>query len=410
MPATRFPGFGGIRSGQAEGEAAGKQRLKMEKIVRVIAPLAAALLMTGCSLLKFSIDTGETPLPPEELNMRMMTRGFYYDMADRVARAADSIASASPDAPVQMRAIRWKIEATRAGVTAAMQRIPEVALLDTWLLCRRMDGAFGRLPDSVLFGPFTPFARETAGELDRRAGALARSLLTPERFALMERFVDERPAAESADARIRSDNTTLAWVEYLRANGIEVQYAVGTIAEVTADMGDRFGSQSEQLISSIGWSKDLLEIQFRQDSIRDRLAAQLDSLESDFRRMVGVMEGLPELTDGVMAGFNERVAELIGTMNAGIDNAFSDLDRQRMEVQRYVSAEREALIGQAQQAVDAAVQGALDRVPGLVGRLLFYVVLFALVMRGLPFVLGFWLGRWRERARRRRETSPGGDR
>ena len=32
---------GGIRSGQAEGEAAGKQRLKMEKIVRVIAPLAA---------------------------------------------------------------------------------------------------------------------------------------------------------------------------------------------------------------------------------------------------------------------------------------------------------------------------------------------------------------------------------
>ena len=342
--------------------------------------------------------------------MRTMTRGFYYDMADRVARAADSIASASPDAPVQMRAIRWKIEATRAGVTAAMQRIPEVALLDTWLLCRRMDGAFGRLPDSVLFGPFTPFARETAGELDRRAGALARSLLTPERFALMERFVDERPAAESADARIRSDNTTLAWVEYLRANGIEVQYAVGTIAEVTADMGDRFGSQSEQLISSIGWSKDLLEIQFRQDSIRDRLAAQLDSLESDFRRMVGVMEGLPELTDGVMAGFNERVAELIGTMNAGIDNAFSDLDRQRMEVQRYVSAEREALIGQAQQAVDAAVQGALDRVPGLVGRLLFYVVLFALVMLGLPFVLGFWLGRWRERARRRRETSPGGDR
>ena len=76
MPAPRFPGFGGIRSGQAEGEAAGKQRLKMEKIVRVIAPLAAALLMTGCSLLKFSIDTGETPLPPEELNMRMMTRGF----------------------------------------------------------------------------------------------------------------------------------------------------------------------------------------------------------------------------------------------------------------------------------------------------------------------------------------------
>lgn len=377
--------------------------------IHIGASLAAALLLTGCSLLKFSVDTGETPLPPEELNIRMMTRGFYYDFADRVTRAADSVAAASPDPQVQVRAIRWKIQATRAAVTAAMQRIPEVALLDTWLLCRRMDASLERLPDSLLFGTFTPFVRETAGVLDNRAEDLARSLLTPERFALMERFVRQSPAAESADARVRSDNTTLAWVEYLRGHGVEVQYAVGTIAEVTADMGDRFGSQSEQLLSSIGWSKDLLEIQFRQDSIRDRLAAQLDSLEGDFRRMVGVMEGLPELTDEVMAGFNERVAELVYTINGGIDNAFADLDRQRTEVQRYITRERESLVGQAQRAVDDAVQATLDRVPGLVGQLLLYIVLFALVMLGLPFVLGFWLGQWRERARRRRAASENGE-
>ncbi len=375
----------------------------MKTIVHLLLPLAA-LLLGGCSLLRFSVDTGDEPLPPEELNMRMMTRGFYYDLSERVTRAADSVAAASPDPAVQMRAIRWKIQATQAAVTAAMQRIPEVALLDTWLLCRRMDASLGQLPDSLAFGPWTPFVRETAAQLDRRAETLARSLLAPERFDLMARFVREHPAPESAGARIRSDNTTLAWVEYLRSNGVEAQYAVGTIAEVTADMGDRFGSRSEQLLSSVGWSKDLLEIRLRQDSVRDRLAAQLDSLEGDFRRMVGVMEGLPELTDEAMADFNDRVAELVATLGGGIDAAFSDLDRQRTEVQRYISQEREALIGQAQRAVDDAVQRALDRVPGLVGRLLLYLALFALIALGLPFAVGFRLGRGRARRQKGNPT------
>ena len=84
--------------------------------------LAALTLLTGCSLLKFSVDTGGEPLSKEETRMRLLTRGFYYEASDEVTAAADSIAAGSDDAELQRRTIRWKLRTTRAAVDAAMQQ------------------------------------------------------------------------------------------------------------------------------------------------------------------------------------------------------------------------------------------------------------------------------------------------
>ena len=309
-------------------------------------PLALfAAASTGCSLLKVAVATGD-PLSKEEMNVRTMTRGFYYDMAGEVARAADSIIGASDRLEVRTAAVRWKIRATRAGVTAAMQSIPDVAMADLWILCRRMNEGFAATPDSLLFGAQSDIARETAARLDRRAARLAGRLLPAERYALMERFVDEfmrdNPVTESDGA----DNTTLAWLEFLRENGVEPAYAVGSIAEVLADVNDRVSGQTQQLSNSVGWSKDLIEMRLAQDSLRDRIGAQLDSLDRNFRRMVAVAEHLPEISDRVLEELNEQATQLLWTMDVSVDNAFSGFDRQRMELQSYVSREREALVEQ----------------------------------------------------------------
>ena len=75
----------------------------------------AAASFAGCSLLKVAVATGD-PLSKEQMNVRTMTRGFYYDMAGEVARAADSIVvAAASDVNVRVAAVRWKIRATRAG-------------------------------------------------------------------------------------------------------------------------------------------------------------------------------------------------------------------------------------------------------------------------------------------------------
>lgn len=181
---------------------------------KIAAALTAAAALAGCSLLKLHIDTGD-PLPKEDVEARLMTRGFYYDLSDGIVRAADSIAAATPDPRIKMRTIRWKMQATRAAVSAAMQPIPEVSLADTWILCRRMDEAFAAAPDSLLFGAYSPLARAAAKRFAGRVDTLARDVLAADRYALMSRFVGEYMAANPpAEADVEPANTTLAWVRF----------------------------------------------------------------------------------------------------------------------------------------------------------------------------------------------------
>lgn len=368
----------------------------------VAAALFAGLALTGCSLLKVAVATGD-PLSKEQMNTRTMTRGFYYDMASEVARTADSIAGAAPDIATRVAAVRWKIRATRAGVSAAMQGIPDVALADMWILCRRMADGFAAAPDSLLFGAQSDLARDAAARLDRRAARLARQVLAPDRYGLMERFVERYVRENPVEDDTEGSNTTLAWIEFLRENGIEHAYATGSIAEVLADVNDRMSGQTQQLANSVGWSKDIIGMQLQQDSMRIQVGARLDSLERNFSRVVIVAEHLPEISDKMLQELGDQVTQLINTMNYSLDNAFANFDRQRDELQRYVTGEREALVEQLRTSAGDLVQTALDAVPGLVGKVLLYVVLALAVLIGGPFALGFWLGGVRERGRSRKE-------
>ena len=320
-----------------------------------------------------------------------------------MARAADSIASLSPDVNTRVAAVRWKIRATRAGVNAAMQGIPDVALADLWILCRRMNEGFAQAPDSLLFGLQSDIARDAALRLDRRAGRLARQVLPDDRYALMERFVTDYVRDNPASEGDETDNTTLAWLEYLRAAGVEQDYATGSIAEVLADVNDRLSGQTQQVTNSVSWSKDIFEMRLRQDSLRLQVGAQLDSLERSFNRIVVVAEHLPEISDKVLEELNRQATQLIWTMNASVDNAFADFDRQRGELQQYVTREREALVEQLRATGDELVRTTLDAVPGLVGKILLYLVLALAVLIGGPFALGFWLGGVRAKARIKNE-------
>ena len=370
--------------------------------MKLAAAFFVAASLTGCSLLKVAVATGD-PLSKEEMNVRTMTRGFYYDMAGEVARAADSIASLSPDVNTRVAAVRWKIRATRAGVNAAMQGIPDVALADLWILCRRMNEGFAQAPDSLLFGLQSDIARDAALRLDRRAGRLARQVLPDDRYALMERFVTDYVRDNPASEGDETDNTTLAWLEYLRAAGVEQDYATGSIAEVLADVNDRLSGQTQQVTNSVSWSKDIFEMRLRQDSLRLQVGAQLDSLERSFNRIVVVAEHLPEISDKVLEELNRQATQLIWTMNASVDNAFADFDRQRGELQQYVTREREALVEQLRATGDELVRTTLGAVPGLVGKILLYLVLALAVLIGGPFALGFWLGGVRAKYRIKNE-------
>ena len=365
----------------------------------ILLSAALAVALTGCSLLKFSLDTGDE-LPKSEARVRVMTRGLYYGLSNEVVAAADSIAC-SDDPKIRIRAIRWKIRATRAAVSAAMQGIPDVALADTWILFRRMESSFDAAPDSMLFGPYSDYAREAVRRMTLRVDSVAQDALDGERYRLMKEYVGRYIAENPLSEGEVPPNTTLAWIEFMNEHGVELSYATGSIADVVSDMSDRMTGQTGQAMNTLSWTKDIVEIEWERDSTAQAVQRQLDSLESNFERIVVVMENIPQISDTVLAVFNVHVETMMRTFERSLDNAFGQIDRQRNEIQRFVSAEREAAIEQGRGIADSVVAQVMDRVMASVGRIAVWAITLALIVLGLPFAAGYWVGTFRERLRGR---------
>lgn len=369
----------------------------------ILLSAALAVALTGCSLLKFSLDTGDE-LPKSEARVRVMTRGLYYGLSNEVVAAADSIAR-SDDPKIRIRAIRWKIRATRAAVSAAMQGIPDVALADTWILFRRMESSFDAAPDSMLFGPYSDYAREAVRRMTLRVDSVARDALDGERYRLMKEYVGRYIAENPLSEGEVPPNTTLAWIEFMNEHGKDLSYATGSIADVVSDMSDRMTGQTGQAMNTLSWTKDIIEIEWQRDSTAQAVQRQLDSLESNFERIVVVMENIPQISDTVLAVFNVYVETMMRTFERSLDNAFGQIDRQRNEIQRFVSAEREAAIEQGRGIADSVVAQVMDRVMASVGRIALWAIALALIVLGLPFAAGYWVGTFRERLRWRERHS-----
>ena len=371
------------------------------RMIRSLFLILCALTLGSCSLFRFSVDTGGTPLPGRDLSIRTMTRAFGAEFISRVARAADSIAEGSADPAIRIEALRWKMNATAACASAVYQSVPEVALLNTWVLCRQMQHYMAATPDSLLLGPRSGIARTVSDELLSQMDTLAAGLLAPDRLAEMAEFTEKYAAAHPVQQmRFAAPDLMLAWVRHLGISDQDYVKTVGSVQEVIADMGDRMSGAARQFGDRVDWTADLIALRMEQDSIRDRLSMQLDSLAGDCSRMVLILEHSPQLADPLAAGFNARIAELIATLDGSMAHAFAAIDRQRTELQRFVDAQREVLMQEARQTARDTVQNVLDGLPGLVGSVLLYLVLALAVLFGVPFALGFLLGR----ARTRRDT------
>lgn len=365
---------------------------------KTILLVLAGLLLGGCSLFKFSVSTGDTPLPKDQLELRMMTRGLGSEFNAAVIGAADSILAAASDPQVRIRALRWKLGATSAAASAALQTAPEVALLDLWIFACRMDAYLAQAPDSLLFGEASAPARETGRQMLQRTQRMAREHLNHNRYELMHAFVTAYCLDHPADKpEFGNSDRLLAWTDYLRENGQEYTVAVGSVSEVMADMSDRMSAATRRFTDGIAWSKEILELQLRQDSVRDRLTARLDSLSYDFSRMVAVAEHTPEIFDYLGDSFTRQFEELIATVNDGVDNAFANIDRQRTEIEHFLARQQREVMAEARSAAEQVVRDTLDGLPALVRSILLWIILFVVVLFSIPFTLGFLLGRVRRR-------------
>jgi len=92
--------------------------------------------LSGCSLI--SLKSPERPLPPQQLNARILVRELSMQFIESVGRSSQSIAASEDDQQLLDNMLRWEIGAVAQSRRAATQLAPLLSLLDTWALAEQL--------------------------------------------------------------------------------------------------------------------------------------------------------------------------------------------------------------------------------------------------------------------------------
>ena len=377
-------------------------------LVRLTVVTLGCACLASCSLL--SIKSPERPLSTRDLNTRVLTRQLSQDLVAAVASCADDIAAAEPGTPSERAALRWKLIATAQSERAALQLAPLMALLDTWTFTVDMQQFLSPgAPGGALFGAGQPRALAVATQYADAAQALARKLLKPGEFAAFQEFVgDYTREYPFADLKFVRPSVVQLWVEKGGADA-PLMDSLGTIPEALADTSDRAQVLSETLPSEALWRAELA-LQDAGVSGSD-LRGALQRLDERLERMSMAAENAPELMHDSVAEVRRSLLEVISRLDASSAATLQTVRAERLALSATLSAERAAVLTAADEerkalALDA---GGLARQvvsdSGAQARLLLreatlLVILLALVLLGLPFAAGYFVGRARGERRR----------
>ncbi|MGA2189456.1 MAG: hypothetical protein ABSH33_13065 [Steroidobacteraceae bacterium] len=355
--------------------------------------LAVMECVTGCSLI--SLKSPEKPLSTRDLNARILTREYSAHFISAVGQASDEVASGTADPEIRLDALRWKIAAAGRSLSAANQMAPMMGLLDTWALSVQMSEYFSTGAGQSLFGARQPRATQLAADLASEAEDLARRLLAPDEFAKDRQFIEGYSRAHPiADLHFTRPSIVNAWTQDTGGQTKLVD-SLGTVPEALADAGDRLRLYGEAAPEQIVWQAQLAA---QASGIStEELRTALRRLDDRLDQVSAMVNATPKLVNGVLRDAGTR-------LDASWSDVMRDVRAQEATLADAVSAERQAALNaldaeRAAVAADAArlanqvVRDAGEQVRRLVREALILVIVLALVVIGVPFGAGYFVGR-----------------
>jgi hypothetical protein len=374
--------------------------------------LCAALLpgLVACSLL--SIRTPDKPLPQRDVNARMLTREFAGKVAARVEVAADEIAAQATQSSVEVDSLRWKLGASRAAFNAAMQMAPLMSLLDTWAFCEQMRQFFDGGAGATVFGAQTQKARDVSNELAADAVQLARGLLSDAELgqyqSFVERYSREHPLTDLGFVRA---SVVDEWVEETNSQATLID-TVGTVSQSMSDVSDRMRIIGQNAPSQAMWearlamreaglSRDDLEKAFAHaDQSLERLSRLAESSPEQLR--AGIQDVREAMLD-VSKNLRVTLFDLMRTMHDEREALAMNIQQERKALLTEFDAQRTALAANVANVADRAITTGGVQARALIRELVVYGILLFLVVLGLPFAAGYYIGRLRST---REDTHP----
>jgi len=322
-----------------------------------------------------------------------------------VAQCADDIAANDSDPEVLANALRWKIGAAAESQRAATRLAPMMALLDSWALASQMQQFLspGRA-GGALFGSRQEIALTAASELDEGAEDLARRLIAPGEFGQYQQFV----ATYTREHPLRN-------LEFVRASVVELWSqrsgagarlvdSIGTIPEAMEDVSDRMKIASDALTLQTIWRTELAlrESGYSRSDIR----AALRQLDERLAKVSAAAESTPQLVQQAVTDVRHGLVDLLHRVDATAASILETLRTERAALSADVRTEREAVVMAAdaeRQAIarDAAgiaeqvVKSSGEQARYLAREVLLLLIVLAIVVLGLPFAAGYFVGRAR---------------
>jgi hypothetical protein len=402
-PLEEYPASG------ISGRQKAKLSSRMRNIVLLLASSVALVCIAGCSL--FSLNSPERPLSTRDLNARMLTREYSVHFIGAIEQSADAIAANEQDPMVLDNALRWKISASRESQRAAAQMSPMVSLLDTWTLSEQMqiflsDTGAGR----ALFGSHQEAARAIADNLAADAEAMAHRVVASGELVRYQAFVAEYTRDHPLESLTFKRASVLDL--WSRQSGADVRLVdtLGTVPEATADLAQRMQMYGETVPSQTIW-KTQLALRESGYSGGD-LRAALAQLDSRLARVSAAADTAPDLVHDAVADVRTSMLEVIERLNASSAEMVQALRTERAALSDTVSTEREAVLGaldtqRKEITIDAAgiaekvVRSSGQEARYLAREVLLLLILLTVIVLGLPFAAGYYVGR----VRRHREST-----
>ena len=363
--------------------------------------------LPACSLL--SIKTPETPLTPREQEARLLTRDYAEHFNGVMILAIDDAAASQTDPAVRALALQLKLGVVSQSTRAATGLSPIGSLIDTWAFALQLRDYLNSGNGAALLGGGQSDVRAQASGLADEADALAKKVTGddyPRYQAFVKRYTFRYPL-EGPDCQ-RISVLSIWSAEEDDKGPLRV---AGTVAQALGDVSDRMRIYGQEIPAVSLWEAE---------RALDRSGIDAASYRATFRSIDAQLAKISTLAETSPALAHEAIAELrrsLGESSDRLDNAWTQM-LQTLRIERAalaanITSERESLtsaadVERARISADAAkiAERAVDKswseIRALVREALLLLIVLALVVLGLPFAAGYFLGRHRAASSRNR--------
>lgn len=364
--------------------------------------------LPACSLL--SIKTPETPLTPREQEARLLTRDYAEHFNEVMTRVIDDATASQPDPAVRALALQLKLGVVSQSTRAATGLSPIGSLIDTWAFALQLRDYLDSGSGAALLGGAQSDVRSHADGLADEADALAKKVTAddyPRYQAFVKRYAFRYPL-EGPDC-LRTSVLSIWSAEEGDKAPLRV---AGTVAQALGDVSDRMRIYGQEIPVVSLWEAE---------RALDRSGIDAASYRATFRSIDTQLAKISTLAETSPALAHEAIAELrrsLGESSDRLDNAWTQM-LQTLRIERAalaanIASERESLtaaadVERARISADAAkiAERAVDKswseIRALVREALLLLIVLAIVVLGLPFAAGYFLGRHRAAGSRNRD-------